>query len=155
MYFVGQNAYLAMDRQTCLSILERWENSRKTIKKEAISIGKEKTSSRKQGQKTVRITVRLEPEMARQVVRKACERDMTPSAYLRMLANQKPIDYPEIREQLNKLITEVNRIGVNINQIVKNHNSSLYSNMDKKNLSAYMQKLNLTLKEVVSIIGNK
>ena len=93
--------------------------------------------------------------MARLVVKEAQNHGMTPSAYLRMMANQKPMDYLEIREQLNKLVTEVNRIGVNINQIVKNHNASLYSITDKKNLSAYMQKLNLTMKEVVSVIGNE
>ena len=72
-----------------------------------------------------------------------------------MLANQKPANYPDIRQQLNQLISEVNKIGVNINQIVKNHNASLYSIADKKNLSANMQKLNLLVRRVVSNLGDK
>lgn len=109
----------------------------------------------KEGQKTVRITVRFEPEEAKRIIKEAEKAGMTPSAYLRMMASQKPEDYPEIRTQLKTLINEVNHIGVNINQIVKNHNSSLYSQADKKSLSAYMQKLNLTMKDVVNVIGNK
>ena len=107
------------------------------------------------GNKTVRITVRFEPEEARLLMKAAQERSMTPSSYLRMLANQKPANYPDIRQQLNQLISEVNKIGVNINQIVKNHNASLYSIADKKNLSANMQKLNLLVRKVVSEVGNK
>ena len=107
------------------------------------------------GNKTVRITVRFEPEEARLLMKAAQERSMTPSSYLRMLANQKPANYPDIRQQLNQLISEVNKIGVNINQIVKNHNASLYSVADKKNLLANMQKLNLLVRKVVSEVGNK
>lgn len=107
------------------------------------------------GNKTVRITVRFQPDEARQLAKDAQSRGMTPSEYIRMLADQKPANYPDIRELLNQLISEVNRIGVNINQIVKNHNASLYSVMDKKNLTASMQKLNLLVREVVKEIGNK
>ena len=50
-----------------------------------------------------------------------CEAD-----YLRLLISQKPNDYPEVRELLKELINEVNRIGININQIVFNNNAGLY-----------------------------
>ena len=69
-------------------------------------------------------------------------------------AGQKPNDYPEIRKLLKELINEVNRIGVNINQITFHHNVELYSKEDKEQLIAYMRKLNLEVKKVVDMVGN-
>lgn len=44
--------------------------------------------------------------------------------------------------QLNKeLIYEINKIGNNINQIVKDYNSHIYTDYEKKKLFALMQKL--------------
>jgi hypothetical protein len=51
-------------------------------------------------------------------------------------------------------VGEVNRIGVNINEIVRNNNSSLYSDSDKSRLFAYMIKLNEKLNKVVDDIGD-
>ena len=51
------------------------------------------------------------------------------------------------------LINEVNRIGVNINEIVFNNNSNLYRTADKERLIAYMQRLNETLAKVVDDCG--
>lgn len=108
-----------------------------------------------QTKKTVRITVRVSPEEAKQIAEAAAKNNMTPSSYLRLMVNQKPNDYPEIRQQLKTLINEVNHIGVNINQIVKSHNASYYSAGDKERLFAYMKKLNVVVKEVVTAIGNQ
>ena len=58
---------------------------------------------------------------------KAQQANMTESEYLRLMISQKPSDYPEIRVLLRELINEVNHIGTNINQIVHNHNSGIYS----------------------------
>ena len=55
---------------------------------------------------------------------------------------------------LNSLINEVNRIGVNINEIVHNNNSMLYSDGDKTRLLAYMQKLNEVVNRAVNDIGD-
>ena len=43
---------------------------------------------------------------------------------------------------MREFINEVNHIGTNINQIVHNHNSGIYSEDDKVRLIAYMRKLN-------------
>ena len=59
-----------------------------------------------------------------------------------LLISQKPNDYPEVRKLLKELINEINRIGININQIVFNSNAQLYSKKDKEQLVAYMKKLN-------------
>ena len=75
--------------------------------------------------------------------------------YIRLLISQKPNDYPEVRKILKELINEVNRIGININQIVFNNNAGLYSKEDKTQLIAYMRKLNQKVDEAVVKIGNQ
>ena len=81
------------------------------------------------------------------------EAGMTESDYFRLLITQQPSDYPEIRGGIKVLINEVNRIGVNINEIVFNNNSNLYRTADKERLIAYMRRLNETLAKVVDDCG--
>lgn len=104
--------------------------------------------------KTVRFSVRFKPEEAMRIQKEAKENGLTVAGYLRMMTRQKANDHPEIRKQLKTLIGEVNHIGNNINQIVKNNNSNLYYESDKRRLYACMQKINLTLQEAVQVIGN-
>ena len=85
------------------------------------------------------------------LAKKAGESGMCEADYLRLLIN----DYPEVRELLKELINEVNRIGININQIVFNNNAGLYSKEDKTQLVAYMRKLNKKVNEAVVQIGNQ
>ena len=80
---------------------------------------------------------------------------MNEAEYIRLLISQKPNDYPEVRKLLKELINEINRIGININQIVFNNNSGLYSKDDKTQLIAYMRKLNQKIDEAVRQIGNQ
>ena len=79
---------------------------------------------------------------------------MTEAEYFRLLITQQPNDYPEIRSGLKDLVNEVNRIGVNVNEIVYHHNAALYSQADKERLYAYMRKLNETVKKAVKEIGD-
>lgn len=79
---------------------------------------------------------------------------ITPSAYIRLLLTQKPMDYPELRKDCKRLINEINRIGNNINQIVYRHNSNWYQKGDKDRLIAYMKKVNEILEETLRAIGN-
>ena len=90
----------------------------------------------------IRKTLRLMPEEAKMLAKKACDNGMNEAEYIRLLISQKPNDYPEVRKILKELINEVNRIGININQIVFNNNAGLYSKEDKTQLIAYMRKLN-------------
>ena len=50
---------------------------------------------------------------------------------------------PDMRKHILKLINEVNHIGNNVNQIVRNNNSGLYMDSDKIRLMEYMRLLNL------------
>jgi hypothetical protein len=97
----------------------------------------------------------MTPEEATELSEKAKRAGMNESEYLRLMIRQKPNDYPEIRLLLKELINEVNHIGHNINQIVKNHNAQFYSAEDKNRLFAYMKKLNRTVDEAVRKIGNQ
>ncbi len=97
---------------------------------------------------------RLSSEEATALREKATQYGMNESEYFRLLITQRPKDYPEIREELKLLINEVNRIGVNINEIVYNNNSQLYREQDKERLIAYMRKVNAALEKVVIDFGN-
>lgn len=71
--------------------------------------------------------------------------------------NNRPRDYPELLEALQNLTNEINHIGININQIVKNNNSGLYHESDKKRLYVYMKQIKEAVMQVVShldIAGN-
>ena len=85
---------------------------------------------------SLRKAYRLTEEQNAELQEKVGELGMTESEFIRLLITQRPKDYPEIRQMLNGLINEVNRIGVNINEIVHNNNSVLYSDSDKTRLMA-------------------
>lgn len=71
----------------------------------------------------------------------AAEMGISESRFLRMLLTERPRDHPEIREELRRLNQEVNHIGVNINQIVHDHNSRLYSEEDRRRLYISMKQI--------------
>lgn len=101
--------------------------------------------------KTLRLT-----EDENLLLKERCEEyGMKEAEYFRFLLSQKPNDYTEIRVLLKSLINEVNHIGRNINQIVHNNNSELYSQADKQRLMAYMKKLNVVIDEEVHSLGNQ
>ena len=104
---------------------------------------------------SVRKTLRLMPEEAKELAKKAKGNGRKEAEYIRLLISQNPNDYPEVRKLLKELINEINRIGININQIVFNNNAGLYSKDDKTQLIAYMRKLNQKVDEAVSQIGNQ
>lgn len=106
-------------------------------------------------QHSVSKLLRITPNEAKLLNEKAEKAGMTESEYLRLMISQKPNDYQEIRQLLRDLINEVNRIGVNINQITYNHNAGLYSEEDKERLIAYMRKLNTAVTKVVDMVGNQ
>lgn len=96
---------------------------------------------------------RLTKEEAAAFRKKAEEAGMSESDYFRLLITQEPNDYPEIRVGIKTLINEVNRIGVNINEIVYNNNSKLYRTADKERLIAYMRRLDETVAKAVDDFG--
>ena len=57
-------------------------------------------------------------------------------------------DYPEIRQELERMNQEINRIGVNINQITHNNNSALYSREDKHRLYVFLKQIKTLVSQV-------
>lgn len=97
---------------------------------------------------SVRKTLRLTPDEAKMLADKSKSACMSEAEYLRLMISQKPKDYPEIRALYKELINEINKIGVNINQIVYNHNCDFYSTDDKLRLVSYLKSINKAIKEV-------
>lgn len=79
----------------------------------------------------------------------AAQMGVTESQYLRQLISNRPRDYPAIRQELVRLNNEINHIGVNINQIVHNNNSRLYSEKDKHRLYILMKRLKDMMQVVI------
>ncbi len=102
----------------------------------------------------LRKAYRLSKEQDEALKERAAAAGMSESEFIRLLITQQPKDYPDIRNKLSELISEVNRIGVNINEITYNNNSMLYSASDKSRLFAYMLRLNKMMNKAVTEIGD-
>ena len=107
------------------------------------TVGKalERSGSTKKEAMKYRKEIRLSATEQEKLRKGAAEMGVTESRFLRMLLTERPRDHPEIRGELRKLSNEINHIGVNINQIVHNHNSRLYSDEDKHRLYVSMKQL--------------
>lgn len=103
----------------------------------------------------IKKTLRLNREDAALLYQKAKQAEMNENEYLRMIIRDKPSDIPEIRGLLKALINEVNHIGVNVNQIAKGSNAGYFSSIDRQQLYAYMQKLNVAVRQVVEKLGSQ
>lgn len=82
--------------------------------------------------------IRLSEEDKQTLEKHAKEAGLTESAYLRALINN---ESPQSREDyllIKHLVTEINKIGVNINQIATHVNSGFYSEGEKRKLFALM-----------------
>lgn len=106
-------------------------------------------------QRNVRFTIRYSNDEAKEVQEQAAKVNLSVAEYIRTESLRTPNRYPEIRILLGRLVNEINHVGVNINQIVKRHNSGEYQEGDKVRLEAYLRKINDTLQEAVVELGNK
>jgi len=106
-----------------------------------------------------KIEIRLTSQEKRLLCQRAGKGDM--SNYIRGLifheAEHKNFISPEqqkaLQESLCQLKKEINHIGVNINQIVKNHNSMFYSETEKRKLFALMGEINKKMEHIVDKIN--
>lgn len=67
---------------------------------------------------------------------------------LRFLINQSVDKNPEVKKSLDSLVYEINKIGNNINQIVKNYNAYLIKQKDVELLHSEMDKVYQTLDNI-------
>ena len=113
--------------------------------------------ARPKGENTIRKHFKLTEETAKILAERSKAENMNEPEYIRyLLLNQS--EHPISRElelEIMRLRNEINRIGVNINQIVKNNNSLIYKEEDKIRLKKYMEEIVLLQKTIVTqITGN-
>ena len=96
---------------------------------------------------------RLSEVEAMNLAKSAACHGMKESNYVRQCIARGPKDNKEIMIILRGLMNELQLIGRNINQIVKNNNSGLYLQSDKDALLAYMKRLYACMLETKNIIS--
>lgn len=87
------------------------------------------------------------------IMRRAKEQNLQFSAYIKKMIGREFKYDPVLRGAVNNLANEVNYIGHNINQIVRNYNSGFYSEIDKERLMEYMRVLNEKVEKLLKQNG--
>ncbi len=109
--------------------------------------------ARPKGENVIRKHFKLTEETARVLEERSKAENMNESEYIRyLLLNQS--EHPRSRElelEIMRLRNEINKIGVNVNQIVKNNNSHLYSEDDKIELTSELRRLKVLLQQIVEL----
>ena len=115
--------------------------------------GKEIRMARPKGENVIRKHFKLTEETAKLLVERSKAESMNESEYIRyLLLNQS--GHPRSRElelEVMRLRNEINKIGGNINQIVKNNNSQFYRKDDKIILVSQIAEI----KNMIQILAEK
>ena len=110
--------------------------------------------ARPKGENVIRKHFKLTDETAKLLAERSKAENMNESEYIRyLLLNQS--EHPRSRElelEVMRLRNEINKIGLNVNQIVKNNNSHMYSENDKINLVKDMEEIKILLKQMMILI---
>nr|WP_302627493.1 plasmid mobilization relaxosome protein MobC [uncultured Eubacterium sp.] len=109
----------------------------------------------KKNNKDITKRVRLTENECRKIMKEAKKKNMNFSTYVRYVAKLDKNMDPEFIKAIYKLANEINYIGHNINQVVKNNNSKLYSEIDKARLMEYMRILNEKVESLLKQNGYK
>ena len=99
--------------------------------------------ARPKGENTLRKHFKLTEETAKLLAERSKAEKMNESEYIRYLLLSQS-EHPRSKElelEIMRLRNEINKIGVNINQIVKNNNSNIYKEEDKKKLEEYLKEI--------------
>lgn len=111
--------------------------------------------ARPKGKNVIRKHFKLTEETAKLLAERSKAENMNESEYIRhLLLNQS--EHPISRElelEIMRLRNEINKIGVNINQIVKNNNSRRYSENDKMDLAEDLEEIKTLLKQTMILIA--
>lgn len=107
--------------------------------------------ARPKGENTLRKHFKLTDETAKLLAERSKAENMNESEYIRyLLLNQS--ENPRSRElevEVMRLRNEINKIGGNINQIVKNNNSHIYSESDKMKLNDYLKEITEIMRTLI------
>lgn len=110
--------------------------------------------ARPKSENVIRKHFKLTEETAKLLAERSKAENMNESEYIRYLLlnlSENPRS-KELELEIMRLRNEINKIGLNVNQIVKNNNSHLYRESDKINLIRYMEKINGLVEELVTMI---
>lgn len=99
--------------------------------------------------------IRFSEEDLKRIEQDARAAGKTFSEYIRELTLKEPAQHPEVIDVFNKLINEINHIGININQIARSANEGVLTYEDKKRLFAYLKTINKKVKGVIDLYGHK
>ena len=107
--------------------------------------------ARPKGENVIRKHFKLTDETAKLLAERSKAENMNESEYIRyLILNQS--ENPRSRElevEVMRLRNEINKIGVNINQIVKNSNTHLYMENDKEQLKRYLEEILILQKMII------
>ncbi len=107
--------------------------------------------ARPKGENVIRKHFKLTEETAKLLAERSKAENMNESEYIRyLLLNQS--ENPRSRElelEIMRLRNEINKIGVNVNQIVKNSNSHIYSEGDKIELKQQLNIIKDLLQQII------
>lgn len=109
--------------------------------------------ARPKGKNVIRKHFKLTEETTKLLAERSKAENMNESEYIRyLLLNQS--EHPRSRElelEIMHLRNEINKIGVNVNQIVKNNNSQFYRKDDKIILVSQIAEI----KNMIQILAEK
>ena len=107
--------------------------------------------ARSKGENTLRKHFKLTEETARILTECSKAENMNESEYIRyLLLNQS--ERPQSKElglEIMRLRNEINQIGVNVNQIVKNYNFHIYNESDKIELKQQLNIIKDLLQQII------
>lgn len=108
--------------------------------------------ARPKGENVIRKHFKLTEETAKLLAERSKAENMNESEYIRyLILNQS--EHPRSRElelEVMRLRNEINKIGVNVNQIVKNNNLRIYSGEEKRQLEKYLEEIVMLQKMMLS-----
>ena len=100
--------------------------------------------------KTEIVKIRMTAKEKAELQNLAGQHHMNMSDYIRRVSARPPnVTKDEFEDSVTRVIYEINKIGVNINQIVKNNNSHIYSEDDKIKILQLMNEIRFALIEFV------
>lgn len=110
--------------------------------------------ARPKGENTLRKHFKLTEETAQLLAERSKAENMNESEYIRyLILNQS--EHPRSKElelEIMRLRNEINKIGLNINQLVKKSNSHMYSEGDRIKLYKYMDEIKEKLDSSIGLI---
>ena len=111
--------------------------------------------ARPKGENVIRKHFKLTEETAKLLAERSRAENMNESEYIRyLLLNQS--EHPRSKKlelEVMRLRNEINKIGLNINQLVKNNNSHIYSEDDKIELRIQMDMIKNLLERLSYSFG--